>query len=52
VIKASNKSVVLWNILKIAAFIIVACIEVYMITDFFNKQEKRREGFRSSPTKF
>ncbi len=52
VIKSSNKSVVLWNVLKIVAFIVVSCIEVYMITDFFNKQEKRREAFRSAQTKF
>eukprot|EP00831_Metopus_contortus_P081492 TRINITY_DN8581_c0_g1_i3.p1 TRINITY_DN8581_c0_g1~~TRINITY_DN8581_c0_g1_i3.p1 ORF type:complete len:271 (-),score=53.12 TRINITY_DN8581_c0_g1_i3:54-866(-) len=47
-IKSSNSSVMWWNIIKIAAFILVSCIEVYMITDFFNKQEKRREGFRKS----
>ena len=52
VIKTSNRNVVLWNILKIASFVVVACIEVYMITDFFNKQEKRREAFRSAQTKF
>ena len=52
VIKSSNKSVILWNISKIVAFIIVSCIEVYMITDFFNKQEKRREQFRAAQTKF
>lgn len=51
-IKSSNKSVVMWNILKIVAFVIVSCIEVYMITDFFNKQERRREAFRSAQTKF
>ncbi len=52
VIKSSNKNVIMWNILKIVAFIIVSCIEVYMITDFFNKQEKRREAFRAAQTKF
>ena len=48
VIKSSNKSVIMWNILKIVAFVIVVCIEIYMVTSFFNKQEKRREGFRSA----
>ena len=40
-----------WDILKILAFIAVACIEVFMITGFFKKQEKRREEFRAAQTK-
>ncbi len=50
--KSSNKNVVFWNVLKIVVFIIVSCIEVYMITDFFKAQEKKREAFHSSQSKF
>ena len=51
VLKDSSKNVTMWNTLKIAAFVLVACIEVYMTTNFFKKQEKRRVEFRTSQTK-
>ena len=48
VMKESNDYVVMYNILKIAVFIIIACIEVYMVTSFFKRQEVRRKAFNAS----